>query len=243
MFANLIKKVRLLFLKDKQLHFFFYKNFGFVPRNTSLYVKALCHKSYSREVAMKNGLDNERLEFLGDVVLDLIVADVLYKKYPGRNEGFLTRMKSAIVCRKSLNHIASEIGLGEISHVQKSCGANLLGNILESLIAAVYLDKGYEACYRFVLHSLLDRYIVWSQLEQEPISYKSQLLEWAQKHRKDVSFAFREFEDCGVLWFECEITIEGNVVSKSVDRTKREASQKASFIAVSNLDIQKGGNQ
>lgn len=237
MFADFINKVRLLFHRNNKLHFFFYRNFGFLPGDESLYLRALSHKSYSRDVAIKNGLENERLEFLGDVVLDLIVADILYRRYPDRNEGFLTRMKSAIVCRKSLNRIAAILKIEDISYVQKGHRENLLGNILEAIIAAVYIDKGYDFCYDFVLKHILENNVKWESLEQEPISYKSELLEWAQKNKKEVSFAFSEYDGSEGLLYECRIDVDGIGVAVSSARTKREASQIASSVAITNLHI------
>lgn len=237
MIFSLINRVWLLFKSDRKSRFLFYKYLGIVPSDLQLYVKAVSHKSFSREMAEKYRLDNERMEFLGDVVLDLIVADILYRRYPDRDEGFLTRMKSAIVRRKTLNRMAVEMHLDKISyyaHVEG--GDNLLGNILEALIAAIYLDKGYKVCYRFVRTRMLDEYLDWNDIENDMVSPKSALVEWCQKHRRNVSFEYESVEEHSSRLFKSIVLIDGFVVSTYIGRTKKDADQGASAVAMSVLE-------
>lgn len=215
----------------------FYRYLGIVPSDLQLYVSAVSHKSFSREMAEKYRLTNERMEFLGDVVLDLIVADILYRRYPDRDEGFLTRMKAAIVRRKTLNRMAHEMHLDEISYYARVDGGdNLLGNILEALIAAIYLDKGYKVCYRFVSGRMLDEYMDWKEIENDMVSPKSALVEWCQKHHRNVSFEYESVEEHSSRSFKCIVIIDGAVVSTYVGRTKKDADQGASAAAMAILD-------
>ena len=150
MFDNITDKIRLLFRKDKEM-------LGFYPRNIDIYQQALLHKSSS--VKEKGHLlNNERLEFLGDAILDAIVADIVYKKFEGKREGFLTNTRSKIVQRETLNRVAVEIGLDKLIKYttrQSSHNSYMCGNAFEALIGAIYLDRGYRAGKDFTQRSQL----------------------------------------------------------------------------------------
>lgn len=166
---------------EKKLHTLL----GFYPKNLELYKQALTHKSYKQ----KGGLDNERLEFLGDAVLGAVIAEIVYTKFPKRNEGFLTQMRSKIVSRKTLNKLALEIGLNKLVRYHSSAAhQSLNGNALEALLGAIYLDKRYEDVFLFIQNKLLLPHISINKLTQEVISYKSKVLEWGQQHKKTITF-------------------------------------------------------
>jgi len=160
---------------------------GFTPVNIALFKLAFSHKSNNSEKSY--GIrNNERLEYLGDAVLGTIVAEYLFKKYPSGNEGFLTKMRSKIVRRKSLNNIGDKMGLdmllSEFNTTKLS--KSMLGNAVEALVGAVYMEKGYRATKRFVIQRILRNYIDIHQLEEVDENYKSQLLEYCQKNGQNV---------------------------------------------------------
>lgn len=150
---NQIDKIRLLFHKDRESYFCFYKILGFFPRNIRFYEQALLHKSTSIRSEKGRPLNNERLEFLGDAILDAIVGDIVYKHFEGRREGFLTNTRSKIVQRETLNKLAVEIGLDKLvkySTRSSSHNSYMYGNAFEAFIGAIYLDQGYERCKQFM---------------------------------------------------------------------------------------------
>ena len=146
-FGNLIDKVRLLFRKDKESYLCFYRMLGFYPRNIRIYEQALLHKSSSVKSDKGRLLNNERLEFLGDAILDAVVGDIVYQKFDGKREGFLTNTRSKIVSRESLNRLAEQIGLLKLIKFntrQAAHNSYMGGNAFEALVGAIYLDRGYE---------------------------------------------------------------------------------------------------
>ena len=159
---NQIDKIRLLFRKDRESYFCFYKILGFFPRNIRFYQQALLHKSTSVRSEKGRPLNNERLEFLGDAILDAIVGDIVYKHFEGRREGFLTNTRSKIVQRETLNKLAVEIGLDKLvkySTRSSSHNSYMYGNAFEALIGAIYLDQGYERCKQFMEEKILKNLI------------------------------------------------------------------------------------
>lgn len=162
-----------------------YAVLGFYPKRTELYRQALTHKSYKG----KGNPHNERLEFLGDAILGSIVAEILYEQFPQGKEGFLTQMRSKIVSRKTLNRIGANMGLKKLVRYHRSSSFHtILGNALEALVGAVYMDVGHEATKAFVWEKLLSPNLDLERLTQEEASYKSRVLEWGQKSKKKVRF-------------------------------------------------------
>ena len=179
------------FLKDKSLSEFIHNDFGFYPRNISLYELAFTHKSASDTAVGNYKLNNERLEYLGDAVLSAVVADYLFRLFPTKAEGFLTEMRSRIVSRASLNKLSLKLGFDQVIHYSHDNHSNfksLAGNAFEAFVGALYLDRGYE----FTKHILLDRiikvHIDLEQLEQTDVNFKSKLLEWSQKEKHQLTF-------------------------------------------------------
>ena len=190
-FSNLIDCIRLLFRKDKESYSCFYKMLGFYPRNISYYEQALLHKSLSAKNEKGRPFNNERLEFLGDAILDAIIADILYQKFDGKREGFLTNTRSKIVSRETLNHLADQIGLTKLikfSNRQAAHNSYMGGNAFEALIGAIYLDRGYAYCKYFMEHRIIGTYLNLDKLSRKEVNFKSRLIEWSQKNKIQIAF-------------------------------------------------------
>jgi len=215
---------------------------GFVPANLSTFRLAFAHKSTpsDKAYAMQN---NERLEYLGDAVLGTIVAEYLFKKYPNADEGFLTKMRSKIVKRQSLNLIGDNMGLdallNEFNNTRLS--RSMLGNAVEALVGAVYLESGYEGTRRFVIKRILRQYVDVHELETFDDNYKSQLLEWCQKHGHAVSYKLiSRYKHDRRDRFKIAVLIDGKKVATADDYNKKSAEQMASEKAMSSLGISNG---
>ena len=240
MLRNQIDKIRLLFRKDKESYFCFYKILGFYPRNIQLYQQALLHKSTSIRSEKGRPLNNERLEFLGDAILDAIVGDIVYKHFEGRREGFLTNTRSKIVQRETLNKLAVEIGLDKlIKYSTRSSSHNsyMYGNAFEAFIGAIYLDQGYERCKRFMEEKIFKNYIDLDKMSRKEVNFKSKLIEWSQKSKVEVSFELIEQfldEDYNPM-FHTEIRIEGISAGKGTGYSKKESQQNAAQAALKKI--------
>lgn len=240
MLRNQIDKIRLLFRKDKESYFCFYKILGFYPRNIQLYQQALLHKSTSIRSEKGRPLNNERLEFLGDAILDAIVGDIVYKHFEGRREGFLTNTRSKIVQRETLNKLAVEIGLDKlVKYPTRSSSHNsyMYGNAFEAFIGAIYLDQGYERCKRFMEEKIFKNYIDLDKMSRKEVNFKSKLIEWSQKSKVEVSFELIEQfldEDYNPM-FHTEIRIEGISAGKGTGYSKKESQQNAAQAALKKI--------
>ena len=240
MLRNQIDKIRLLFRKDKESYFCFYKILGFYPRNIQLYQQALLHKSTSIRSEKGRPLNNERLEFLGDAILDAIVGDIVYKHFEGRREGFLTNTRSKIVQRETLNKLAVEIGLDKLvkySTRSSSHNSYMYGNAFEAFIGAIYLDQGYERCKRFMEEKIFKNYIDLDKMSRKEVNFKSKLIEWSQKSKVEVSFELIEQfldEDYNPM-FHTEIRIEGISAGKGTGYSKKGSQQNAAQAALKKI--------
>ena len=240
MLRNQIDKIRLLFRKDKESYFCFYKILGFYPRNIQLYQQALLHKSTSIRSEKGRPLNNERLEFLGDAILVAIVGDIVYKHFEGRREGFLTNTRSKIVQRETLNKLAVEIGLDKLvkySTRSSSHNSYMYGNAFEAFIGAIYLDQGYERCKRFMEEKIFKNYIDLDKMSRKEVNFKSKLIEWSQKSKVEVSFELIEQfldEDYNPM-FHTEIRIEGISAGKGTGYSKKESQQNAAQAALKKI--------
>lgn len=240
MLRNQIDKIRLLFRKDKESYFCFYKILGFYPRNIQLYQQALLHKSTSIRSEKGRPLNNERLEFLGDAILDAIVGDIVYKHFEGRREGFLTNTRSKIVQRETLNKLAVEIDLDKLvkySTRSSSHNSYMYGNAFEAFIGAIYLDQGYERCKRFMEEKIFKNYIDLDKMSRKEVNFKSKLIEWSQKSKVEVSFELIEQfldEDYNPM-FHTEIRIEGISAGKGTGYSKKESQQNAAQAALKKI--------
>ena len=210
-----------------------------MPVNLEIFKIAFSHKSTPAEKSSAV-TNNERLEYLGDAVLGTIVAEYLFKKYPTENEGFLTKMRSKIVKRKSLNAIGEQMELDLLlSKYNKTRLSNsMLGNAVEALVGAVYLERGYDSTTRFVIRKILQNYVDVSQLEHTDDNYKSQLLEWCQKNGKTVSYKLMaryklEKRDR----FKVAVLVDNQKFGVADDYNKKSAEQTASREALIKIGI------
>ena len=211
---------------------------GFSPGNLSLYKTALTHRSI-RESASEN---NERLEYLGDAVLSALVADYLFKRYPYREEGFLTEMRSKMVNRQQLNEIALRMGLKKITLYNKSDGSlkvsQIFGNTLEALVGAIYLDLGYKKASKWVAERIILPHMFIDDLELLEINHKNKLYGWANKNGKQLEFeTVEEKIENGRRLFTIAAVVDGSKIAQGKAFNKKDASQIAAQMAVVILGI------
>ena len=231
MFSNILDKIRLLFRKDKESYLCFYKMLGFYPRNIEIYQQALLHKSSSVK-AKGRLLNNERLEFLGDAILDAVVADIVYKRFEGKREGFLTNTRSKIVQRETLNRIAVQIGLDKLIKYttrQSSHNSYMCGNAFEALVGAIYLDRGYETCKLFMEERIIKPYLNLDKLSRKEVNFKSKLIEWGQKNRFLIEFNLLEqsVDEEQNPVFETQVVVEQVPAGQGKGYSKKESQQEA----------------
>ncbi|MEJ7737705.1 MAG: ribonuclease III [Chitinophagaceae bacterium] len=213
---------------------------GFNPGAVSLYKTALTHRSM-KDSAAEN---NERLEYLGDAILSGIVADFLFKKYPYKEEGFLTEMRSKMVNRTTLNEIAIKMGMRKITHYNKFDSSlkmsQIFGNTLEAVVGAIYIDKGFNKTRRWVLERIVLPYLFMDDLENLEINHKNKLYGWANKNGKNLEFETLEerFEN-GRRLFTVGAVVNGQLISQGKAYNKKDASQIAAQIAVDKLGLGK----
>ncbi len=241
---KLIKRANLkYFSRDKFFAERLREIIGFTPANLYLFKLAFFHKSTlnnmngSRAVVYQS---NERLEYLGDALLSFVVGEYLFNTYPKADEGFLTKMRSKIVKRKTLNELAVKMGLdGMMAEFnQTSISSSMLGNALEALIGAIYLEKGFDYARHFVLRRILKRYIDISVLESFDDNFKSQLLEWCQKNSREIDFRIiSKYKTDKRDRFKVGVFIDGEEIASAEDYNKKSAEQIASEIALATLNI------
>lgn len=226
---------------EKELARKLYSVLGFVPNNLRLFKLAFFHKSMNN--ADQNGrksYNNERLEYLGDAVLSTIVAEYLYKKYPGKNEGFLTKMRSKIVKRKTLNMVAERMGIDMIltKYTQGKLSYSMLGNAFEALVGALYIEYGYEKTKDYIISKILMRFLDVHELETSDDNYKSQLLEWGQKEGRQIAYKLvNKYKLDKRDRFKIAVYCDGEEISQAEDFNKKSAEQIASSFALKNLNI------
>lgn len=215
---------------------------GFVPNNIKLFKLAFFHKSMNNSEVRSKANNNERLEYLGDSVLSTIVAEYLYKKYPGRDEGFLTKMRSKIVKRKTLNKVAEKMGLDIIlsRYTQGKMSYSMLGNAFEALIGALYIEYGYDKTKNYVIAKILMKYLDVHELERSDDNYKSQLLEWGQKEGRQISYKLiNKYKLDKRDRFKIAVFLDGEEVCRAEDFNKKSAEQIASSTALKKLNIRR----
>jgi ribonuclease-3 len=231
---NIIRKI---FSKSRSLEdgIFFgaiEKILGFTPKNIDFYKKAFTHRSSNIIDEVGNPINYERLEFLGDAMLSAVIAAHLFDKAPTGDEGYLTKMRSKIVSRDHLNELGKDLNLVQFVESKvpaQHFGDNIHGNIFESLIGAIFLDKGYEFCVKFIQKRVIIPYVDIAKLEGKVISYKSLVIEWCQKEKKQ--FHYDIFEDNGIdgeRLFGVKLSIEGKIIAKARATSKKKAEEKAS---------------
>lgn len=237
--TTILHRIRLLFSKEKESYFALYRILGFYPRKIDYYKEALLHKSSAVRSAKGYKLNNERLEFLGDAILDAIVADIVYKHFEGKREGFLTNTRSKIVQRETLNKLAVEIGLDKlIKYSTHSSNHNsyMCGNAFEALVGAIYLDQGYDACMRFMQERILHRLINLDKVAYKEVNFKSKLIEWSQKNKVVIEFrVVEQTQEVGSPVFQSEVRLEELVGGSGMGYSKKESQQAAAKQALARL--------
>ncbi len=244
MITDSIKKIRFFLHPKKESYFAFYRILGFFPKKLNLYEEALLHKSSSKERQNGRYLNNERLEFLGDAVLDAVVADLVYQKFGNKNEGFLTNTRSKIVKRETLDMVARNLGLNKVivSSLRTNSQKNhILGNALEALIGAIYLDKGYSEARKFVDQKVIRPFIDIDQIARKEVNFKSKLLEWCQKYRIGLSFdvieSFMDEENNPI--FQSQVELNGLFGGSGTGYSKKESQQEAARMALKKIKSEK----
>lgn len=240
MLSNLLDRIKLHFQKDSELRKALHSMLGFYPRNLEIYRIALAHKSHVYRNRKGRSFNNERLEFLGDAILEAVVSDIVFHRFERRSEGFLTSTRSKIVQRSSLNRLAKEIGLERLLQVpsqRRGHNSNIGGNAFEALVGAIYLDRGYKTCQWFVENKIVGCLLDIENVANKEVNFKSKLLEWTQKNRVQVDFeneeALDEKNDSPL--FNSTILLEGLTAGEGRGYSKKESQQRASRDALTRL--------
>lgn len=214
---------------------------GITPSNLSLYKLATAHSSIAKDGGNGFKESNERLEYLGDAILGAAVADYLFKRFPYKNEGFLTEMRSRLVNRESLNLLARKIGIGNIvqydkknSHLQQV----ILGNTLEAIVGAIYLDKGYLRCKKFVVDKLINPYYDLEALISSNSNFKSKIIEWSQREGKEIRFEIIAIKKGkNHKEFTAQVSVDSKPMGTGFGNSKKKAEQDAAFKTCEMLSI------
>lgn len=230
---RLIDRLKLPFRKEKELFSSLYDIMGFYPRNIEHYKLALMHKSVAKRSAKGKPLNNERLEFLGDAILDAVVGDIVYSHFEGKREGFLTNTRSKLVQRDTLNKLAQEMGIDQLvlsSGHSSSHNSYMGGNAFEALVGAIYLDRGYNSCMQFMQKRILSQLINIDKVAYKEVNFKSKLIEWSQKNRVRLDFKLlnQTKEPNGSPVFSYQAMIEGLECGIGKGYSKKESQQLAS---------------
>lgn len=213
---------------------------GFYPRNIHYYRQALMHKSLAQNAEGDKPLNNERLEFLGDAVLDAVVGEIVYRHFPGKREGFLTTARSKIVQRETLGRVAVQIGLDKLVQYQgnnQTHNSYIAGNAFEALVGAVYLDRGYDYCRWFVERRILEHLIDIDKIAYKEVNFKSRLLEWTQKRHVQLDYELlaEERDESGSPVFRTRVLVNGIECGRGRGFSKKESHQMASRSALAHI--------
>ncbi len=225
------------FTKESYLYKELQSLLGFIPININLYESALCHRSNNKNISE----NNERLEYLGDAILGAVISEYLFNKYPTKDEGYLTDMRSKIVNRKNLNQIGLDIGIKSLMKFNEQDtqlkDSLIFGNALEALIGAIYVDKGFAKTKTFIRKKILVPYVNMNLLENIEINSKNKLIGWAAKQGKNIEFTVLDEKGNLNKNFLIAVKIDDVIISKSSARTKKEASKLAADEAIKILNI------
>ena len=238
--SHLIDYYHYLRCSDKPFARQLHHILGFYPHDLDIYREALVHRSLNHHRPQERKKDNERLEYLGDAVIETVVSDILYHHFRGKREGFLTSVRSKIVQRSSLNRIAKEIGLVELiqaSHINHTHNSFISGNAFEALVGAVYLDRGYAHCYRFFEQRIIGKYIELDKVAREDDNFKSKLIEWSQKTQYELVFELTDenIEGTNSPTFRTRVCIEGVECGAGFGYSKKESQQHAAKEAMHHI--------
>ena len=240
MLSNFLNRIKLPFRKEKELYVSLRQIIGFYPRDIELYTTALLHKSIARRNDKGKPVNNERLEFLGDAILDAVVGDIVFQHFPGKREGFLTNTRSKLVQRETLGRLAKEMGINDLivsASRNQSHNSYMGGNAFEALVGAIYLDRGYDACMRFMQKRILSQLINIDKVAYKEVNFKSKLLEWTQKNRVRMEFQLlqQKKDENGSPVFAYQVVIEGIKGASATGYSKKESQQTASKLTLEML--------
>lgn len=236
-----ISGIRNFFSKEKKFISSLRNLLGFTPDNIAVYHLAFRHRSTASEHPSGVKLSNERLEYLGDAILGAVIAEMLFKKFPYREEGFLTEMRSRLVNREHLNKLAMKLGIdhfmnGSIDPAAKNRSA--YGDAFEALIGAVYLDKGYDRTKRLIINRFVKHHVDLEGLEILDSNFKSRLINWAQRERKVIEFELlEELENGGKRLLRVRVLVDGAEMARGEDYSKKRAEQIAAERACAILNL------
>ncbi|HTL81258.1 MAG TPA: ribonuclease III [Bacteroidia bacterium] len=229
--------------EDKALRAKLRNLLGFSPGHLQLYRKAFTHSSAANSRS-KGGINKEsyeRLEFLGDAVLSTVIADYLYMKFPFKDEGFLTKMRSRIVSRQMLGKLALKFGVDKFIEAESGLAGksnSINGDVFEAMLGAIYLDKGYDFTQHFIMQNIMKFHIDIDEIEATDTDYKSKLIEWAQKNRKELRFVLVEEIGTGMnKQYVVEVTIDGAPYGRNKNTSKKRAEQEAAGKCIEELQI------
>jgi ribonuclease III len=238
---DLLEESKKLLKPDRKLIADFKRILGFKPGKPEIYLLALIHKSAASKIYKNPKLNNERLEFLGDAILDSIIAEHLYCSFPDKDEGFLTQLRSKIVNRETLKRISLKLGIGNlvISKVANDNHKSVYGDALEAIIGAIYLDKGYKKTKKFILERIVDHHINIKTLAETEIDFKSRIIEWGQKNKRDLNFTCQEEinPETKTPVFISHLLIGDKIIGLGSGTSKKEAEQNAAKQALAKTDI------
>jgi ribonuclease-3 len=234
MFDFILRPLRRNFGVDKHFYAAIDDMFGFVPNNIELYKVALIHKSASVELEDGSHINNERLEFLGDAVIESVTSDYLFIEFPDRDEGFLTQVRSKMVSRQSLNRIASALGLDK--HVISNAAGNstqkhIYGDAFEAMMGAIYLDQGYDFVNRLLINKIFAKHLSFDDVLQSETDFKSRLIEWCQKNRYTIEFRTDTDRSATNMrpTFHSVVYVDGIAVGHGHGDSKKAAEQNAAY--------------
>ena len=230
----ILRPIRRNFGKDRRFYAAVDDMFGFIPHNIELYKLALIHKSASIVLADGQHINNERLEFLGDAVLECVSSDYLFIEYPDKNEGFLTKLRSKMVSRQMLNEVAKRIGMDQyvITHSSNNLSQkHIYGDAFEAMMGAIYLDQGYDFVNRLLINKIFVDYIKVDQLTQAETDFKSRLIEWCQKNHHTIHFdtANDKHYSSAHPFFYSKVIIDNIEMGYGAGESKKEAEQRAAY--------------
>lgn len=240
--ATFLKPLRVYFSPDKNLHESLHNLLGFYPSNINLYKLAFRHSSAAQQIKKGVKDSNERLEFLGDSVIGMVVADYLFKKFPFKDEGFLTKMRSKMVSRAKHNQLAIKLGLNNFIESNNdrfgSKPSSINGDAYEALIGAIYLDKGYLFAQQFLLIRIINVHIDMEELETKEVDFKSKFIEWAQKEKKDFHFeTIQDGANASDKQFEIQLVVNNETLGTAQHFSKKRAEQMVAEQACLTLEI------
>ena len=246
MFTDLLSFLKFIFRSksDKIFASQIRRITGFFPNRLEYYKTALIHRSRSRRLDDGFYINNERLEFLGDSVLDLLIGEYLYKKFPEEQEGFLTQCRSRIVNGENLTALTKHIGLDKLvrTNVRTDIpGVHLYGDAFEAFLGAVYLDRGFKRAGKYIIGRIMPKYLNIVALEHQNRNYKSQLIEWGQKHKRAIVFE-TDIDAPGSKYFVSILKIAGQEMSSGLGNSKKEAEQKAAHVCLRKLGVIKNAD-